>query len=183
MNDTGIYDILNRKLVLLLKEISPLLKHKDLKERNGESRKRMEKLIERKLSEAHSLIKDIEKQSFQASMSERPRMNREIRQLKSEYDSLEQNVTQRQQLYARQASYGYHSSSSPPPAFILPKEVNERTSLLRSQQSMDESSSSLLRSNKIAHESEQIGHQILHELDGQRGQLIHARDMVSGVSY
>jgi len=141
-----------------------------------ESKQRKEKMIERKLYEIETLITDMEKESFQASAYKYPSMKREIKRLKMEHEALERAVLQRQQLYIRKTSYGGCNSPSTLPPVKLKE---EKTPLLQDQHHDNRSSNILARSNKVAFESEEIGQQLLSEMDEQRNQLLHARTTVS----
>jgi len=171
-----LYEEIKKKIDSLFNETKLLMKEKDSKATNGESKQRKEKMIERKLYEIETLITDMEKESFQASAYKYPSMKREIKRLKMEHEALERAVLQRQQLYIRKTSYGGCNSPSTLPPVKLKE---EKTPLLQDQHHDNRSSNILARSNKVAFESEEIGHQLLSEMDEQRNQLLHARTTVS----
>merc|ERR1719376_1310605 len=181
---TSIYDITKRKLVNVLNESKPLVNHTAFKTQGkGEIRQRMQKLVERKLSSAESLIKDLENESFKSSINLQAQMNREITNFKKEYESLKRSVYNQQMSRYGATNYNYEGAPINTNSSTNVQNTDERSPLLIQQQRLlQESTSTIENCNIIAHESEQIGNNIITTMDEQKEQLINTKNIVDNTT-
>uniref|UniRef100_H2YLK9 t-SNARE coiled-coil homology domain-containing protein n=1 Tax=Ciona savignyi TaxID=51511 RepID=H2YLK9_CIOSA len=136
-----------------------------------EERQKLEREVNRKYSQAEVYIKDLENEIYQAPISFQAGMNREIKQLKFDLESIILNL-QHKSSYMRQASYGRGSTSR----YSSNHQEKGQSNMLFGQQSMQRASESITRSKIIAAESEDIGNEVLNNLGQQREQLHNTRD-------
>nr|CAB3267657.1 vesicle transport through interaction with t-SNAREs homolog 1B-like [Phallusia mammillata] len=173
MASSEIYEELKDRLRYVLDELKLLTKQPDYRNANGETLQEHDKSTQRLCSQAHALIKDLENEVYQAPMSFRAGMNREIKRFKYDLDSIERNLEQRNPIHMRQATFGRGSSSS---YSASPQEVSEQSTVLLGHKSLKRATDSIARSQMVSSENEAIGNNILNDLDTQREQLHRTRD-------
>nr|XP_002130133.1 vesicle transport through interaction with t-SNAREs homolog 1B isoform X1 [Ciona intestinalis] len=171
-----LYEDTKESLRSLLIDLKQLGKQSDFRNAVGEERQIVEKEVNRKCTRAQILVKDLENEVYQAPTNSQASMNREIKTLKFELESVILNL--QKPSYMRQASYGRGSSSQFPSNNH--HQDNEQSLMLLGQQSMQRASDSITRSNIISAESEVIGNEVLGNLDQQREQLHRTRDRLQG---
>ncbi|XP_065174985.1 vesicle transport through interaction with t-SNAREs homolog 1B-like [Sycon ciliatum] len=141
---------------------------------SGEQRRSAARDAERQAEDCQHLLGDMDGELQHAPPSYRTQMGNKYRSYKRDFTRLRQSLKQ-----LTSAAPGGAGG----PAYSRPNEVNhleheQRSQLLQGTNALERASQSVARSNQISAETDQIGVEILGELDGQREQLLNARDRV-----
>ncbi|CAK8680504.1 unnamed protein product [Clavelina lepadiformis] len=172
MASSEIYEDIKENLRNTLSHLKASIKQNSLRKLGGEERQKCAQEIARKSSQAHILIKDLENEIYQAPVTYQAEMNREVKRLKYDLETIERSmeVTKSKQVpYSKQVTFGKGSSSQS-------QDVSDQTSLMLGHKSLQRASASITRSTVVAAESEGIGNEILDNLGQQREQLHRTRD-------
>lgn len=165
------YTSYEQELNLLLTEISTALE--DAAIQSGEKRRATVSSAERSIDEAKELVGSLELEIQQVPTSQRSAPTQKIRGYKVRLDSQKRELRQIKELAQRNdllGNRGTSEGSEDGAAF------EQRNRLLSGTDRLEQSSSRLQSSQRIAHETESIGAGILSDLHAQREQITNTRD-------
>ncbi|XP_072313516.1 vesicle transport through interaction with t-SNAREs homolog 1B [Eucyclogobius newberryi] len=140
---------------------------------NGEERKRLVRVFDERQGEAEEVLQGMEDELRGAPPSFRNGMNTKLRIYRRDLAKLQREMkTTSSHLTSEGGNYGIYSSQNQHSTHIQ----SQRALLLQGNESLNNATQSIERSQRIAVETEQIGTDIIEELGGQREQLDRSRD-------
>lgn len=163
---------------------------KTLPSQSGEPRKSTLRRCEMELEEAEEILAqmDVEVQSFPQSVKSKYAV--QLRGFRGEYEKVAREVNKAAQRGGAGAGGGGGYDAANPFADSGDIEAGgdaaaqaQRQRLLQGTATLEDGQRRLEESNRIALETEDLGADILRDLRGQREQIEHSRDTVSGTSW
>lgn len=155
----SLFDIVLKKLTDLIPKLV------------GEERKKQVRDVERNLEDAALMIQDMEEELKRAPNPFRMQMISRIRSYKSDLGHLTQKTAEINKLTS-----GRENRTFPQDDDFETITASQRSRLLARNQAMSRTSESIARSQRVAAETDDIGHNIIGELGSQREQLTRTRD-------
>lgn len=165
------FDSYEQELTLLLTELSTSLE--DAAIQSGEKRKATISAAERSIDEAKELIGSLELELQQIPSTARSTPNQRVRGYKVRLDSQKRELRQIKELAQRNDLLGNRGGSA---GSEDGAQYDQRNRLLSGTDRLEQSSSRLQSSHRLANETESIGAGILGDLHAQREQIINTLD-------
>ncbi len=143
---------------------------------DGEERKKLIRDAERGLEEAAAVLQEMEEEAKPAPGTYRSQMVAKVRNFRRDLDKISRDLkrasgsgSSRSELFHSQSNFDNQVNAA---------QSSQRTKLLQGQETMNRTSQSLERTHRIAAETDEIGVGIIDDLDGQKEQLLNAKDKV-----
>ncbi|XP_022105289.1 vesicle transport through interaction with t-SNAREs homolog 1B-like [Acanthaster planci] len=148
---------------------------------DGEERKKLIRHAERGLEEAAIVLQEMEEEAKPAPGSYRSQMVAKVRNYRRELDKITRDLKRASDGRGNRSEL-FHSQSSFENKVNV-AQSNQRARLLQGQETLNRTSDSLARTHQIAAETDEIGVGIIDELDGQKEQLLNARDKLEDMDH
>lgn len=141
---------------------------------SGEPQKKLSREISRNLEEAGILIREMEDEVQKAPPSFRSQMMTNIRTYKRDLDQLSNDLKRALSKDVSKVYFGFSEEDE-----IERMENSQRAQLMHGTSSLTRASESIARSQMVAAETDQIGHEIIEELGTQRESLLRTRNRLT----
>ena len=140
---------------------------------DGEPKKQKIREVQKQIEDSKIILEEMEEEAAIAPGNYRNKMNTTVRNKKREFEKLKRDLNK--------ITSGFQASSARDDLLSTgPKEfdpnASHRNKLLHGTDVLNRTSDSIARSQQVAAESEQIGVEIIDDLDTQRESLLRTRD-------
>ncbi|CAB4000122.1 vesicle transport through interaction with t-SNAREs homolog 1B-like [Paramuricea clavata] len=140
---------------------------------DGELKKQKIREVQKQIEDSKIILEDMEEEAVIAPGAYRNKMNARVRNKSRELEKMKRDLNK--------ITSGFQASSARDDLLSTgPKEfdpnASHRNKLIQGTEIMNRTSDSIARSQQVAAESEQIGVEIIDELDTQKDSLIRTRD-------
>lgn len=146
---------------------------------HGEERKKVVREVERLFEDADSLLDEIDLEVPKAPQPYRQQMNTKVRKYRDELKKLSSELKSMKEMsnssFARQELFAAQDGSAAQDLIS-----GQRSRLYQGNQVLDRTSQSIARSNRVAIETEEIGHEIISEMGQQRESLLRTQTTLHG---
>ncbi|XP_033628626.1 vesicle transport through interaction with t-SNAREs homolog 1B-like [Asterias rubens] len=146
---------------------------------DGEERKKLIRDAERGLEEAGLVLQEMEEEAKPAPGTYRSQMVAKVRNFRRDMDKISRDLkrasgsgSSRSELFHSQSNFDNQVNAA---------QSSQRSKLLQGQDTLNRTSQSLDRTHRIAAETDEIGVGIIDELDGQKEQLLNAKDKLENM--
>ncbi|XP_038073853.1 vesicle transport through interaction with t-SNAREs homolog 1B-like isoform X2 [Patiria miniata] len=146
---------------------------------SGEERKKLIRDAERASEEAAAVLQEMEEEAKPAPGSYRSQMVAKVRNHRRELDKINRDLKRSGDGRSGRSEL-FHSQSNFDDKINL-AQSNQKSRLLQGQETLNRTSDSLARTHQIAAETDEIGVGIIDELDGQKEQLLNAKDKLQNM--
>lgn len=158
----------------LIKETKTKLADKLPITQNVESRKSLQRQIQKEIDDMNLLIQDMELEINRAAPNSKLTMNNKLKIYKRDIELIQKDLKKAINLTQSSAINNYGSIITSNDDFI----DSDRRRVLQMHNTLNKTSESILRSTQIAVETERIGVDVLSEINSQGEQLRRANERV-----
>lgn len=139
----------------------------------GQSRKNLEREIQRDLDEAQRILDELDLEARGAPYPFRNQMNNRLKTYKQDLNTLKKKVAQNESNFSRSQLM---ATSNTQPSSSYSGAISNRGRLLQMNETIDRTTQSVNRSQQIAAETDQVGIAVVDELGTQREALIRTKE-------